>query len=103
MRLFHVIGRDGAAHFGRDPAGFKCIGEHVRPAPRDRECQHRVVQFALRIGCRSVPTALLPHDIVEIGIGVMVHAGTEKHETLRPLDQCRQDESRQRIDGEDMR
>ena len=45
------------------------------------------LQFALRIGCRTVPRTLSPEDVIEIGVGMMVHAGAEIHESVWPLDQ----------------
>ena len=60
------------------------------------------MELALGIGGRAVPTALLPEDVVEIGIGVVVHTGTEIDEAFRPRDQCGQilaGPAAQRLDG----
>jgi hypothetical protein len=70
MRLIHVVGRTGAAHLGRHPPRLQRIREYVRPAPRNCEGQHRIVKLALRVSDRTVPGALLPESVVEIGVGM---------------------------------
>src|SRR6516225_11558292 len=75
MRLIHVVGRAGTAHLGRHPSGFQRVREDVRPAPSNGEGQHRIVKLALRVSRRTVPAALLPENVVEIGVGMMVHTG----------------------------
>ena len=37
------------------------------------EGKHRIVELALSVGCRTVPAALLPENIVEVGIDMVVH------------------------------
>ena len=49
--LVGVVGRAGAAHAGRDPAGVDRVRQHVRPAPRDGEGDQHVEKLALGIGC----------------------------------------------------
>ena len=61
------------------------------------------MELALGIGGRAVPAALLPEDVVEVGIGMVMHAGTEINEPLRPLNQRGQDVGRQRVYCEDVR
>ena len=74
MRLIDIIGRAGAAHLGRYPARFQCIRQHIRPQPGDGEGKHGIMQFALGVGCRSVPAPLSPEDIIQMRVCVVVHA-----------------------------
>jgi hypothetical protein len=48
--LIEIVGRSGAAHAGRHPAGLQRIRQHAGPAPRHRKRQQHVVQLAFGIG-----------------------------------------------------
>src|SRR3984885_636421 len=61
------------------------------------------MQFTLGIGRRSVPAPLLPEDIVQTGVRVVVHARAEIDQTLWPFDQRREDIGGKRIDRKDVR
>ena len=61
------------------------------------------MKLALSVGRRTVPAALLPENVVDIGIGLVVHPRAEINKPLRAFDQCGQDIRGQRIDCEDMR
>jgi hypothetical protein len=101
--LLQVVRRARAAHPGCHPAWRYGIAQHLRPAARDSEGQHGIVQLALGVRRRSVPPPLAPEDVVEVGIGMLVHAGAQIDQALRPLDQGRQDVGGERVDGEDLR
>ena len=102
VRLIHIVGRAGAAHLGRHPAGLQRVRENAPPTPGNGEGEHRIMELALGVRGRAVPAALLPEDVVEVGIGMVMHAGTEIDEPFRPLDQRGQDVGRQRVDREDV-
>ena len=93
--LAHVIGRAGSTHCGWDPGGFQRIRENGGPTSRNGKGEHRVVDLALGVGCRTIPATLLPENIVEMGIDVLMHPGAEINKPLRPFDQGRMDERRQ--------
>src|SRR5262245_7206509 len=78
------------------------IGQHIGPAARDGEGQYGIVQLALGVRRRSVPTPLAPEDVVQIGIGMLVHARAQVDQPLRSLDQSREDVGGERVDREDV-
>ena len=103
MRLIHIIGRAWAAHLGGYPARLQRIRQHIRPQAGDGEGQHGIMQFALGIGCRSVPAPLSPEDIVQIRVGMVMHARAQIDQSLWPLDQRGEDIGGERVDREDVR
>jgi hypothetical protein len=103
IRLVHIIGRAWTAHLGRYPAGLKRIRQDIGPQAGDGESQHGIMQFALGIGCRSVPAPLLPVDIVQMGVRMVVHARAQIHQSLGPFDQRSENIGRERVDRENVR
>ena len=101
--LIDIVGRARAAHPGRHPAGLQRVREDAGPTPGNGEGERRIMELALGIGRRAVAATLFPEDVVEIGVGVVMHAGTEIDEAFRPLDQRGQNVGRQCVDREDMR
>src|ERR1700722_10877425 len=90
MCLVHVIGRTGPSHLGRYPARLQSIGKHIGPATRDGKSEQRIVQLAFGVSLRTIPATLLPENVVEVCVGMVVHAGAKIDKPFRTLYERRQ-------------
>lgn len=76
MPHLQIIGRAGAAHFGRHPAGIDGVAESIRPVAGEGG-EGGDVELAFRIGLAGIPWPPLPVDIVEGAGAAAVHAARE--------------------------
>lgn len=77
MPHLQIVGRAGAAHFGRHPAGIDGVAEDIRPVAGEGGGEGGDVEFAFRIGLAGVPWPAFPVDIVKAAGAAAVHAAGE--------------------------
>ncbi|WP_232441598.1 hypothetical protein [Burkholderia ubonensis] len=102
VRLIHIVRCARPAHLCRNPTRLQSVGANIWSTPCNGKGQHGIVALAFGIGFRSVPATLSPKNVVQICVRMVMHARTQIDESLRTLDQCRQDVRRQRAYREDM-
>src|SRR5450432_1939224 len=102
MPLIQIVRRSGAAHLGRNPPRLKSVRKNVRPTACHCKCQQDAVQLAIRISLRPPPWPLLPREILQAVVAVLVESRTQVHQTLRSLNQSCQNVRRQCVDGKYM-
>jgi len=50
-----VVGHPWTTHLGCDPTRFERVGQHRGPEASDREGEHNIKRFGIRVGLRTVP------------------------------------------------
>jgi hypothetical protein len=96
-----VVGRIGAAHLRRHPAGVHRVAEHVRPDARDGDGERRDEELAVRI--RAGRAVAAPVHPGQAGSTAAVHAAAEVDQALRAVDERSQQVWGDHVDGQDMR
>ena len=77
VTLFEVAGCVCAAHFCRHPAGFKGVGEDIRPEAGEGEGQQYIVELCVRVGTTAVPGTVLPGEVGQSLFAFSVQLGAD--------------------------
>ena len=89
-------------NFGRNLSAVEGARANSTPTGDDKSrIESDIRQFYENVG--EVKITDETEDVVEMGVGMMLHAGAEVDEPAWPLDERGQDVGRERVDREDMR
>jgi hypothetical protein len=67
-----ILGCVRTAHLGGDPARLECVGADAGPAAGEGEGEDDVVELAVGVGLRAVPTPVRPLRVLQAGVTAAV-------------------------------